>query len=371
MRESLFAMIADAEACWNAIARRDRHADGSFVYAVRTTGVFCRPSCAARTPRREHVTFFDAPAAAVAAGFRACRRCRPDHPDGSRAEEIVAATRTHLDEAGEAVPLERLAAETGVSASYLRRVFTRLTGLTPRAYADARRVERTKAALRDGETALGAAFEAGFGSARALYERAPTALGMTPGTYRRGGAGETIRYALFDTALGAVLVAATEKGVCAVTLGDAPEPLEADLRREFPRADLYHDDAAVGPWAEPVLRYLAGAPGDEALHAVPLDLRGTSFQRQVWAALRSIPFGQTRTYGEVAALLGRASATRAVAQACGANRVALVVPCHRVVGAGGELRGYRWGPERKAALLRSEASASPPEQSERTPGECC
>lgn len=350
-------MISDPDACWNAVAARDRRADGAFVYAVRTTGVFCRPSCAARAPRRENVAFFDSAAKAMQAGFRACRRCRPTHPAGSRADEIVAAARARLDTSVETVPLETLAAEAGVSASYLQRTFKRLTGLSPKAYADARRVERAKAGLRSGETVLGATFEAGFGSARALYEQAPTALGMTPGAYRRGGAGEQIRYALFDTARGMVLVAVTQQGVCAVSLGDTVAELEGELHREFPRAEISRDDAAVGPWAEPVLRYLAGAPGDAPLHALPLDLRGTDFQRRVWAALRAIPFGETRTYGEVAAQLGRPSATRAVAQACGANRVALVVPCHRVVGAKGDLRGYRWGPDRKRDLLEQERQA--------------
>ncbi len=282
----------DEDAAWHAVVTNDRRADGAFVYAVRTTGIFCRPSCAARTPRRENVVFFARPAGAEAAGFRLCQRCRPNHPIGTPAEA--------------------------------------------------------------------AALDAGFSSPKPLYDRAP-------GAYRRGGAAETIRYALFDTALGVCLVAATDVGLCAVALGDAPDALEAELRREFPNADRVRADRAVARWAEPVLRYLAGAPGNPArseaavrLAELPLDLRGTAFQRRVWAALRDIPPGQTQTYGEVAARLGKPRAARAVAQACAQNRIALVVPCHRVVGSDGALRGYRWGPDRKRRLLKLEGSAPDP-----------
>lgn len=353
---------------WAALASRDAHRDGDFVYAVRTTGVYCRPSCGARTPRREHVALFAGPAEAEASGYRACLRCRPDRRQTS-AEAVVARARAFLDARLDADPEERvtlaeLAEVLGWSTAHLQRTFTRIVGLSPRAYADARRVARSKAALRKGETVLAATFEGGFGSGKALYDRAADAFGMTPGAYRRHGEGLRIRYALFETALGVVLVAASERGVCAVSLGDEAGVLEADLRRDFRAADLARDDEAVGPWAEPVLRILAGPPGGsltetaQALLALPVDVRGTAFQRRVWAALRQIPAGETRTYGEVAAAIGQPSAARAVAQACGANALALIVPCHRVVGAGGELRGYRWGPDRKRRLLELEKDAS-------------
>ena len=352
---------------WVAPHSRDARHDGAFVYAVRTTGVYCRPSCPARTPRRENVVLFPTPDQAQTSSFRACLRCCPDEKQTS-AEATVARARALLDRRLDAdpegrVPLAELAEAVGWSPGHLQRTFTRVAGLSPRAYADAQRVERAKAALRGGGTVLAATFEGGFGSGRALYERAGDAFGMTPGSYRRGGAGARIRYALFDTALGAALVAATEQGVCAVSLGGKAEVLVADLEQDFPLADVTRDDEAVGPWAEPVLRALAGASGESltdaarALLALPLDVRGTAFQCQVWAALRQIPVGETRTYGEVAAAIGRPKAVRAVAGACGANPVALVVPCHRVVGADGALRGYRWGPERKRRLLELELSA--------------
>lgn len=355
---------------WAALTARDRAFDGRFVYAVTTTGVYCRPSCGARTPKRAHVRLFADPAAAEAAGFRACQRCHPDR-DQTPAEARVADACALIDEHLAADPdarllLAELAAAIGWSPGHLQRTFSQLVGLSPRAYADARRLERAKAALRDGETVLAATFEGGFGSGKALYERADDAFGMTPGSFRRGGARHCIRYALFDTALGVVLVAATEQGVCAVALGDAAAPLLASLAADFPAAERVRDDDAVGPWAEPILRLLAGAPGasltDTArrLQALPLDVRGTSFQRQVWTALQQIPFGETRSYGDVAALLGRPEAARAVARACGANRIAIVVPCHRVIGAGGALRGYRWGIDRKRRLLQLEAQVRAP-----------
>lgn len=347
---------------WAAVATRDAACDGAFVYAVRTTGVYCRPSCGARTPNRANVALFESPVDAEAAGFRACLRCLPDAPDAPT-EATVARARAYLDARLDAdldarVTLAEIAAHVGWSTGHLQRQFTRAVGLSPRAYVDARRVARAKDALRRGETVLAATFDGGFGSGKALYDRAAAVLGVTPGAFRRGGEAARVRYAIFETALGVALVAATAQGVCAVALGDTAAALEAALRADFHAADLARDDGAVGPWAEPVLRALAGAPGDTtgALLGLPLDVRGTAFQHRVWSVLRTIPPGETRTYGEVAAAIGRPSAARAVAQACGANAVALVVPCHRVVGAGGELRGYRWGPERKRHLLRLESS---------------
>ncbi|MEM1126505.1 MAG: bifunctional DNA-binding transcriptional regulator/O6-methylguanine-DNA methyltransferase Ada [Bacteroidota bacterium] len=351
------------DARWTALSTRDAQHDGRFVYAVTTTGIYCRPSCGARTPRRSHVVLFAAPVGAEAAGFRACRRCRPQDevaPSAARVHQAQAL----IDERLRTDPdtpwtLEALADAVGWSRSHLQRTFTRLIGLSPRAYTDAQRVARAKAALQSGQTVLAATFEGGFGSSHALYTRIDEAFGMTPGTYRRGGAGLHIRYAIFDTALGLVLVAATERGVCATTLGDDADALVADLQARFHAATLRRDDAALGPWAEPIVRYLAGAPtqlseAGRALLALPTDVRGTAFQHRVWAALRAIPVGETRTYGEVAAAIGRPTSSRAVAQACGANPVALVVPCHRVIGQDGQLRGYRWGAERKRQLLERE-----------------
>ena len=353
------AMPALTDARWAAV--RDRQ-PAPFLYAVRTTGVYCRTTCGARRPNRANVALFASPAAAEAAGFRACRRCHPSADRGpteaavERARQLLDARLADDPEAR--VTLAELADGVGWSVGHLQRQFTAHVGLSPADYADARRVELAKDALRGGATVLAAAVEGGFGSGAALYDRADDAFGMTPGTWRRGGEGAVIRYTLFDTALGVALVAATARGVCAVALGDDGHTLESDLRADFHAADVARDDATVGPWAEPVLRALAGAPGNAsaALLALPVDVRGTAFQRRVWRALRQIPPGETRTYGEVAAALGRPTASRAIAQACGANRLALVVPCHRVVGADGSLRGYRWGPERKRALLDAEAS---------------
>lgn len=354
---------------WVAITARDARYDGAFLYAVSTTGVYCRPSCGARTPKRENVVIFATPADAESAGFRSCLRCRPAERR-TPAEVTVARACAMIEERlshnpNELVTLAELAEAVGWSSGHPQRTFTSVVGLSPRGYADAIRAERAKEALREGGTVLAATFEGGYGSGKALYERAGATLGMTPGTYRRGGKGLNIRFALFDTALGIALVAATERGVCAVALGDDAEILSADLKRDFHAVDVARDDEAVGPWAEPILRVLAGAPGgalSEAarnLLALPLDVRGTAFQRLVWAALREIPVGETRTYSDVASMIGMPRAVRAVAGACGANPVALVVPCHRVVKVGGELGGYRWGTERKRRLLTMEAAARP------------
>lgn len=357
-------MLDLTDARWAALTERGARADGAFVYAVRTTGVYCRPSCGSRAPRRENVVLFASPEEAETAGFRACKRCAPSDALAPGAA-TVARARAHLDARLAGDPEARvtagdLAERVGWSRAHLQRQFTRHVGMSPRAYAEAHRAALAKEALRAGETVLGAALAAGYGSGSALYDRAGDIFGMTPGAFRRGGAGLRVRYALFDTALGVALVAATERGVCAVTLGDDGEALVKILRAELYAADLAPGGAALVAWAEPVLRALAGAPGAfPALLAVPLDVRGTAFQRQVWAALRAIPPGETRTYGEVAKSLGKPTAFRAVAQACGANPVAVVVPCHRVVGARGALRGYRWGPERKARLLAMEGRAGP------------
>jgi len=347
--------ISEQEA-WDAVLRRDRALDGSFVYAVRSTGVFCRPSCPSRRPRRETVVFHATPGDAERAGYRPCRRCRPTSAAGTATEQAVHRALLYLDaHLDERITLERLGREVGVSPFHLQRTFRERVGVTPRAYQDARRVERLKGRLRAGDTVGRAGFEAGYGSARGAHEHAAAALGMTPGRYRRGGSGMRVRYTIVDSALARVLVAATDAGVCAVALGGDDAALAAELRADFPRATLARDDQALRPWADPVIACVEGtSPG----LALPLALHGTAFQLAVWEALRRIPPGQTRSYAQVAAAIGRPTAARAVARACASNRAAVVVPCHRVVPAAGGTGGYRWGEQRKAELLKREATGS-------------
>lgn len=345
------------ERYWQAVLSRDASMDGRFFYAVRSTGIFCRPSCPSRRPGRAQVRFFEQAAAAEQAGFRACRRCRPlGAGQPSPQAELAQQACRIIDELPDAPPtLEQLGARIGVSPFHLQRSFKQAMGITPRQYAEARRVERLKDRLKQGDTVTTAIYEAGYGSSSRLYEQAPARLGMTPATYRRGGAGAHIRYALAGTPLGQLLVAATERGLCFVALAATQSELEAALAREFPAATASErDDAALGPWVGAIVRRLHGDP---AALDLPLDVQATAFQARVWQALIEIPYGSTRSYGELAAALGQPSAARAVARACATNPVALVVPCHRVVGEGGELRGYRWGVERKQALLDQEAQS--------------
>ena len=343
----------DDDAAWAAVQGRDAAYDGRLVYAVASTGIYCRPSCPSRRPRRERVAFFRTPEEAEGAGFRECRRCRPRAERPSGAETSVRRAREYLDaHLDETVTLERLGRAAMMSPTHLQRVFKRATGMSPREYVAARRAERLKARLREGDTVSRATFEAGYGSASRVYEQAAPRLGMTPAAYRRGGRGERIRFATAATPLGRLMLAATERGVCAVTLGDGDAELEAALRREFPGARLERaDDTELEGWIAMVARHLEGAQPELSL---PLDVRATAFQWQVWKALREIPYGGTRSYGQVAAALGRPTAARAVARACASNPVALVVPCHRVVREDGAAGGYRWGMERKEALLRRE-----------------
>jgi len=347
------------DAAWAAVLRRAPEADGRFVYAVATTRVYCRPVCPSRRPRREHVSFFAGPAEAEAAGYRPCRRCRPDRGGPSAAAACVERAKAYLDaHLDETVTLERLGRAAYMSPFHLQRSFKRLLGVTPREYVRARRAERLKQRLRAGDTVSRATFEAGYGSGSRVYERAGEELGMTPASYRRGGAGETIRYAIVATTLGRLLVAATARGVCAVAFGESDAELEAELRHEFPRAVLERASDELGAWVAAVV---ALVEGEVARVDVPLDLRATAFQQRVWKALREIPPGETRTYGEVAKAIGAPGAARAVARACASNRVAVVVPCHRVVpsGSGAGVGGYRWGAERKRRLLEREARLGP------------
>ena len=338
---------------WAALAARDARAAGRFVYAVRTTGVFCRPSCASRAARPENVAFYSTCAEAAAAGFRPCRRCRPDEPGLAerRAEAVARACR--LIEAAETMPsLADLARAAGLSAYHFHRVFKAATGVTPKAYAAAHRATVLAARLPGAASVTEALYEAGYGAASRFYAGGAPRLGMAPASYRKGGAGLRIRFGVGACSLGAILVAATDRGVCAILLGDAPDALVCDLQDRFPGATIEGGDPAFEAWMAQVIG-LVEAPG--AGLALPLDIRGTAFQQRVWEALRRIPVGSTATYAEIARAIGLPTAMRAVAQACGANPLAVAIPCHRVVRSDGALSGYRWGVARKRDLLAREA----------------
>jgi AraC family transcriptional regulator of adaptative response/methylated-DNA-[protein]-cysteine methyltransferase len=341
---------------WLDVAARSRAADGAFVYAVTSTGVYCRPSCPSRRPRRDRVRFFAAPADAERAGFRACLRCRPAAPRPTApATRAVAQAASYLRaHAADEVSLAGLAARVGLSPSHLQRAFTAHTGVSPREFQAACRAERFRASLRAGHDVTRATYDAGYGSPSRVSGRRPTGTGLTPGAYRKGAPGTTITCTVLPCTLGRLLVASTARGVCAVKLGDSEAALVADLRTEFPKADIRRDGTA-NRWARAIVAALDRRPAVSP--DVPLDVQSTAFQWQVWKALREIPPGQVRTYAEVASAIGQPKAVRAVARACAANPVALVVPCHRVVPAAGGTGGYRWGPERKARLLESEALA--------------
>jgi AraC family transcriptional regulator of adaptative response/methylated-DNA-[protein]-cysteine methyltransferase len=348
-------------AAWRAVVTRDASVDGRVFYAVTSTGVYCRPSCPSRRPRRENVRFFSSPSDAEREGFRACRRCRPN--EVTRAAETVARAKEILDRHAEhgaegRVSLGELAAAVDMSPFHLQRVFQAQVGLSPARYLRARRAERFKAELRSGGTVSRATYDAGFGSSSRAYEEADRQLGMTPATYRHGGAGAEIRYRVVRSSLGQVLVAATPRGVCAVKLGDEADTLQRELAEEFPRASLVRargSDDEFGAWVDAIVQYV-DRDGDSP--SVPVDVKATAFQWKVWRALQEIPCGETRSYTDVAKAIGKPSAVRAVASACASNRVALVIPCHRVVRSDGALSGYRWGPERKRQLLERERSAT-------------
>lgn len=337
---------------WEALRRRDPAADGHFVYAVRSTGVYCRPSCAARPARPENVAFYATNAEAKKAGFRPCKRCRPDGPSQNdrRAEAVACACRL-IEEAEEAPPLEELATAAGMSPHHFHRIFKQVTGVTPRAYVQANRAARVAGALQQAGSVTEAIYEAGYGSSGRFYETAGARLGMTPTSYRKGGVGETIRFAVGVCSLGSILVAATERGVCAILLGDDPDLLLRDLQDRFPKAELIGGDAAFEATVAQVVGFVE-APGTGL--DLPLDIGGTAFQQRVWQALRAIPAGRTTSYAEVAGAIGEPAAVRAVARACGANPIAVAIPCHRVVRSDGGLSGYRWGVERKRDLLDRE-----------------
>lgn len=345
---------------WTAVIARDAAADGAFYYSVSTTGVYCRPSCAVRRARPEHVAFHVTREEAEQAGFRPCKRCKPDRsPQAVRyAAKIAAACR--LIASADAPTLDELAVHAAMSRFHFHRVFKQQTGLTPRQYAVALRGQRLRQQLANGETDITRAiFEAGYNANSRLYENAHAVLGMSPGRYRAGGAQMRIRFAVGECRLGSILVAQSERGICAILLGDDPDALARDLQDRFAHAELIGSDAGFEQLVAQVVGFVE-APGIGL--DLPLDVRGTAFQQRVWQALRAIPPGQTATYADIARRIGAPQAVRAVGQACGANALAVAIPCHRVLRHDGALSGYRWGVERKRALLEIEASAAPRRQ---------
>src|SRR6266566_4888220 len=345
--------LLDDDACWKTVKRRDRAADGTFFYSVRTTGVYCRPSCAARLPRRENVTFHETCADAERAGFRPCKRCRPNEPTLAETHAAAVARACRLiEEAEEAPSLDALAQSAGMSRFHFHRVFKTVTGVTPKAYAAAQRIRRVREALPQSSTVTEAIYGAGFNSSGPFYAKSSQVLGMTPTRFRSGGSGAAIRFAVGECSLGSILVAATDQGVCAILLGDKPEALVRELEDRFPKATLVGGDRGFERWVAKVVGFVeAPALGLD----LPLDVRGTAFQQRVWQALRKIPAGSTVTYSQIAKRIGLPKAVRAVAHACATNAIAVAIPCHRVVRNDGSLAGYRWGVERKRALLEREA----------------
>jgi AraC family transcriptional regulator, regulatory protein of adaptative response / methylated-DNA-[protein]-cysteine methyltransferase len=339
---------------WDAVAARDRSMDGVFFYAVMSTGIYCRPSCPSKRPRRENVVFFRAREAAERAGFRACRRCKPDSieqrdANGHLIEKVCRYIDTHPDEP---VTLEALGRALGISPFYLQRTFKAATGITPRAYADSRRLNSLKAGLREGHSVTRSLYDAGYGSSSRLYERASAQLGMTPARYRKQGSGVTIHYTIAPTPVGKMLLAATEHGVCSIRFGDEAQALEGDLRSEYPKAEILRSERKL----EEQVRLLRAIMEGKSTVSLPLDIQATAFQRRVWQALQAIPRGETKSYSKIAAGIGHPKAARAVARACATNPVAIAIPCHRVVREDGAIGGYRWGVKRKKKLLELEGS---------------
>jgi AraC family transcriptional regulator of adaptative response/methylated-DNA-[protein]-cysteine methyltransferase len=349
---SATSQFADDESRWQALVRRDPDADEVFYYSVRTTGVYCRPSCPARLPRRENVCFYTTCEQAERAGFRPCKRCRPNEASlAQRQQDAVARACRLIEDADEAPNLTDLADAVGMSRYHFHRVFKMFTGVTPKAYAAAHRTRRVRHELVEGATVTEAIYGAGFNSSGRFYASSTEQLGMTPAAFRAGGDGITIRFAVGECALGSGLVAASDKGICAIFLGDDPDALARELQDRFPKAHFVGPDASFDRWVAEVV----GLVEKPALGLdLPLDIRGTAFQLRVWEALRQIPPGSTASYTEIAERIGQPRAARAVARACAANPIAVAIPCHRVVRTDESLSGYRWGVERKAELLRRE-----------------
>jgi AraC family transcriptional regulator of adaptative response/methylated-DNA-[protein]-cysteine methyltransferase len=341
----------ETEIYWKAVQSNDPRFNGAFVYGVRSTGIYCKPSCASRLPKRENVSFFEDFDKAEASGFRACRRCQPKN------EAINAQTRTVLRacallEAEEPLSLDGLSAQLDLSAAHLQKVFKEIIGVSPKKYAEMKRLEKFKSEIKNGSDVTGAMYESGFGSSSRLYENVSEKLGMTPRTYAGKGKNMKINYPSTDCELGKLLVARTEKGVCAVTFGDDEKVLTENLFSEYRNAAIAEDNAGLKQFVEAILANLRGT--NKTLD-LPLDLQATAFQMRVWNELRKIPYGETVSYSDVAEKIGSKNSVRAVATACASNRVALVIPCHRVVGKSGDLSGYRWGVERKKQILENES----------------
>jgi len=347
------AVFSSDEGRWEAVVRRDRSADGLFCYSVRTTGVYCRPSCASRPALRKNVRFHASCEEAEQAGFRACKRCRPNAPGLAEQHAAVVAKACRLIELSAEMPnLDTLAEAAGMSRFHFHRVFKSITGVTPKAFAFARRAQRLRDKLPERDTVTEAIYDAGFNSNGRFYAQSAEVLGMTPSKFRTGGAGESIRFAVGKCSLGAILVAATGKGVCAIALGDDPDALLRDLQDRFPKAQLVGGDV---DFEKLVARVVGFVEAPMLGLDLPLDVRGTAFQQRVWQALREIPVGATVSYAQVADRIAAPGSVRAVAQACAANTIAVAIPCHRVIRNDGALSGYRWGVERKRALLDREA----------------
>jgi len=338
---------------WQAVMAKDARFDGQFVFAVSSTGVYCRPSCPSRRAHRERVKFFELPEAAEQAGFRACLRCQPRRARilDPQIELVQRVCRLLNSNENESLKLPELASQAGVSPFHLQRTFKRVMGISPRQYLAARKIDTFKTLVRKGETVTNSLYESGFNSSSRLYEHAAEELGMTPATYSRGGRGVDISYTIADSPMGRLLVAVTERGVCALRMADSEAELEKDLREEFPNAELKRDDSALRESVQKILNHLEK---NEPRLDLPLDIKATAFQRQVWEHLRAIPYGETVSYGDVAKALGKPGAVRAVGRACATNPVALVIPCHRVVREDKTLGGYRWGLDRKKKLLEHE-----------------
>jgi AraC family transcriptional regulator of adaptative response/methylated-DNA-[protein]-cysteine methyltransferase len=352
---AMLKIMPDGVARWAALETRDRAADGTFVYAVRTTGIYCRPSCAARRPRAENVAFYPTCEAAERAGFRPCLRCRPNGPSQQEKDTQAVVAACRLIEEAESLPtLADLAKAVGLSPYHFHRVFKAVTGLTPKAYAAAYRAKTLRETLPAADTVTAAIYEAGFNSSGRFYATVPGVLGMAPTRYRRGGSRTRIHFAVGECSLGSIIIGATGKGICAILLGNDPDTLTRDVQDRFPHADLVGGDADF----ERIVAAVVGlVEQPEVGLNLPLDIRGTAFQQRVWQALREIGVGRTATYAEIAARIGQPKAVRVVAQACAANPLAVAIPCHRVVRTDGDLSGYRWGVERKRELLKRETAA--------------
>jgi AraC family transcriptional regulator of adaptative response/methylated-DNA-[protein]-cysteine methyltransferase len=349
-------MTTENDRRWSQVMARDKSADGKFWYSVQTTGVYCRPSCPSRRANPENVTLHDDLKSAQATGFRPCRRCNPGGTSQeARNAALIARACRLIEHSDEALPLDRLARAIGLSASYFHRLFKATTGLTPKDYADAHRAARVREGLVNGRSVTEAIYDAGFNSSGRFYEKSTEMLGMTPTRYREGGRNEDIRFAIGQSSLGAILVASSARGVVAILIGGDPNELARDLQDRFPKARLIGGDPGYEKLVAEVVG-LVEAPGLGL--DLPLDVRGTAFQQRVWQALREIPVGKTVSYADVAAQIGSPTAVRAVAGACAANKIAVAIPCHRVVRRDGSLSGYAWGVERRQRLLKAEASAS-------------